>query len=318
MEAARVNRRLLIAITLASVMLGGLLFVPLPAALRSPFGASCLNALHYPVFGIFTVAGRLMLLAFTRLTPNRANALALAAVIVAAFAVEIVQPRFGRGGSLEDALIGSAGAIVAALIPVLTRTRRRSVLWLLLLILGAAVVTRPAWRELLAIQHRDAVFPNLGRFESEAELSYWIPAGYLDHRPELVSRSTNHVSEGGNSLRVNCTRGKWPGVFMTLGGQDWRGYDALAFDLYNPGKTFELGLRLDDDHRDSEFWGYRYDGLFQPTNGWNHFEIPMKTIEAGGWRRGMNLAAIHRMILFVDWKQKPCEWYLDNVRLIKR
>ena len=317
MEPGLAHRRQLFLVAAASAVLAGLLFIPLPPSLRTPLGASLLNSLHYPVFGLFAFAGRVLLLHITGLNTRPANLIALATVVLAAFGVEVIQPMFGRGGSLEDALIGTAGAVMAALIPFLFRTRPRVILWLALVIVGSLVVSRPAWHELLAVRHRDAEFPNLGRFETDAELSYWIAAGYLSRRPYLVSRSTNHVTEGKHSLHVSCTKGKWPGVFMTIGGQDWRGYDALEFDLHNPGKTFELGVRLDDDHPDSEFWGYRYDGLFHPTNGWNRITIPMRDIESGGWRRRMNLAAIQRMILFVDWKQKPCEWHLDNVRLIK-
>lgn len=318
-QTPRSSGRPSLLLAFAVVILTGLLFTPLPPAFRTPLGASLLNALHYPVFALFAYAGRILLREFTRLNDRAANALALALVLLGAAGVEIVQPLFGRSGSLEDALIGGAGAGMAALMPLLLQRGRKLLVWLwcLLVVTGALVVTRPAWNELLAVRYRDAQFPYLGRFERDAELSYWIAAGYLSRRPRLVSRSADHVTEGGHSLHVRCTQGKWPGVFMTIGGQDWRGHDALGFDLYNPGRTFELGIRIDDDHPDSEFWGYRYDGLFQPTNGWNHFTIPLTDIERGGWRRRMNLAAIRRMILLVDWKQKPCEWYLDNVRLLK-
>jgi len=317
MNLRTLQRHLPVVAALVAMVLAGLLFVPLPPALRTPLGASLLNSLHYPVFGFLAFAGRLLLVRFGKLRDGTANTVALVVVLFTAFGVEVIQPAFGRGGSLEDALIGAAGAVMAALIPFSFRSRALISLWLVLVLGGGALVSRPAWKELLAIRHRDAAFPLLGTFEADAELSYWIAAGYLSRRPYLVSRSTNHVTEGRHSLHVSCTKGKWPGVFMTIGGQDWRAHDALELDLFNPGKPFELGIRLDDDHPDSEFWGYRYDGLFEPTNGWNHIRIPMRDIENGGWRRKMNLASIQRMILFVDWKQKPCEWYLDNVRLVK-
>jgi len=317
-KAGRLNWRVALPLLLGAG-LGGLLFMPLPRVFQTPLGQSLLNATHLPVFAVFVWAGRMLLEAAWKWPPARANAAAFAMIVLGAFAVELVQPKFGRSGSLEDALIGVGGAALMFVSPwCLGRGRGRAIAWCAAVLIGCVIVLYPALRELNAIRFRSAQFPVLGDFEREEELSYWIPAGFLEPMPELVSRSTDHAKTGQHSLKVRCVRGKWPGVFMTVGGQDWSGYDALALDLFNPGRQFELGLRLDDDHPDSEFWGYRYDGLFYPTNGWNHIEIPMATIEKGGWRRGMNTRDIRRMIIFVDWKQKPCEWYLDNVRLIRR
>lgn len=274
-----------------------------------------MNAAHLPVFAVFVWVGRALLQMAFKFPAARANIVSFLLVVLAAFGVEVIQPRFGRSGSLEDAIIGLIGATLMFVTP-WCHLRVRRIAWVIVVVIGSLGVSYPAWRELLAIQHRDRQFPVLGDFERDDTLSYWIPAGYLEPKPKLVSRSDAHAKTGTHSLHVRCIRGKWPGVFMTIGGQDWSGYEALSLDLYNPGNQFELGIRVDDDHPDSEFWGFRYDGLFHPTNGWNHIEIPIQTIAQGGRRRGMNITDLRRMILFVDWKQKPCEWYLDNVRLV--
>lgn len=319
-KPARINWRLLLPV-LFGAGLAGLLFMPLPRVFQTPLGQSLLNATHLPVFAVFVWVGRLFLGAAFKWSTMRSNLVSFLLIAVGAFAVEVVQPKFGRSGSLEDALIGVGGALLMFVSPWFVeggRSRGRAIAWGAMVLGGSLIVLYPALRELNAIQYRAKQFPILGDFERDEVLSYWIPAGFLEPIPELVSRSKEHAKTGSHSLQVRCVRGKWPGVFMTIGGQDWSDHDALVLDLYNPGEEFELGLRLDDDHPDSEFWGYRYDGLFRPTNGWNHIEIPMMQIAKGGWRRGMNITDIRRMIIFVDWRQKPCEWYLDNVRLIKK
>ena len=302
------------------VGLFALLFAPLPRVFQTPLGQSLLNATHLPVFAAFVLIGRILLSSTLKQSPQRANFTSFGLVTFGAVAVELVQPKFGRSGSLEDAVIGVVGATLMLITPWFfgaDRSTGRRAIWFFLAVVASIAVTFPALRELKAIQYRDKQFPILGDFERDDVLSYWIPAGYLEPISELVSRSDEHSQTGDHSLHVKCVRGKWPGVFMTIGGQDWSDYKALEMDIYNPGKQFEVGIRLDDDHPDSEFWGFRYDGLFYPTNGWNHISIPMKTIATGGRRRGMNITDIRRMILFVDWKQKPCEWFLDNVRLIE-
>jgi hypothetical protein len=305
---------------IGGAFLGGLLFIPLPRLFQTPLGQSLLNATHLPVFAVFVWVGRLLLRVLLNHSRKKANLVAFLLIVTGAFAVEAVQPKFGRSGSLEDALIGLSGATLMFVTPWFVGAglgRRRAVLWGGAVFVSCVIVLFPALRELNAIRYRAEQFPMLGDFERDDVLSYWIPSGYLEPKPELVARSQEHAKTGNHSLKVSCVKGKWPGVFMTIGGQDWSGYRSMALDLYNPGEQFELGLRLDDDHPDSEFLGFRYDGLFYPTNGWNHIEISMKTIAKGGHRRGMNIADIRRMILFVDWRQKPCEWYLDNVRLVE-
>lgn len=316
---AQFHLRLILPL-LGGVGLFALLFTPLPRVLQTPLGQSLLNATHLPVFAAFVLIGRILFASLLKQTPMRANLTSFGLVAFGAVAVELVQPKFGRSGSWEDAVIGTIGAVLMLITPWffgVDRSTGRKAIWFFAAAMASIAVTFPALRELKAIQHREKQFPILGDFERDDTLSYWIPAGYLEPISELVARSDEHAQTGDHSLHVQCIRGKWPGVFMTIGGQDWSDYGALEMDIYNPGNQFELGVRLDDDHPDSEFWGFRYDGLFHPTNGWNHISIPMQTIAKGGWRRGMNITDIRRMILFVDWKQKPCEWYLDNVRLVK-
>lgn len=303
---------------LAFLGFGVLLFLPLPRVFQTPLGQSFLNATHLPVFAVFAWAGAVLWRRFGHWKCEHAALIATGLVILGALAVEVVQPVFGRSGSWEDAGIGMLGTMVFLLGTRWLRPgsgRAGFWKWAAFTVAAVLLVCRPILREFGAIGQRNAAFPVLGDFEHAAELSYWIPAGYLEPRPELVHRVAEPVRHGRHSLRVDASVGKWPGVFLNTGGQDWSNHRELALELHNPGEPFKLGIRLDDEHPDSEFWGYRYDGVFTLTNRWNPIRIPVRTIAKGGWRRGMNVTDIRRMILFVDPETKPRVFHVDHVRL---
>jgi hypothetical protein len=306
---------------LAFAGFGVLLFLPLPRYFATPLGQSFLNATHLPVFAVFAWAGAVLWRRFApwkSLSAGSANWISAGIITLAALAVEVIQPVFGRSASVEDAAIGILGIglfLVGTRCFGGGRPRWKIAVWGICALACVLIVTQPILREITAMGYRSSQFPVLGDFERDQELSYWIPAGYLEPRPKLVSRSTENVSSGSASLRIDASVGKWPGVFLNTGSQDWSNHEALTLDFHNPGTPFQVGIRLDDDHADSEVWGYRYDGLFTLSNGWNHISIPTIDIARGGWRRGMNITDIRRMIIFIDAETKPRVFHLDNVRL---
>jgi len=75
-----------------------------------------------------------------------------------------------------------------------------------------------------------------------------------------------------------------------------------------------LGLRIDDDGEVSDYHS-RYNTSLKLETGWNGFDIPIHEIASQPRNRRLNTGAIRRMMLYVDQRDSPREFYLDNVVL---
>ena len=149
------------------VGLFGLLVAPLPRVFQTPLGQSMLNATHLPVFACFVWIGRSLFEALFRMPSLRANLTSFGLVAFGAVALELVQPKFGRPGSLEDAVIGLVGAVLAQVTPWFFERgnpRGKQALWLAAVVVASVAVLYPALQELKAIQYRKQQFPLLGDF----------------------------------------------------------------------------------------------------------------------------------------------------------
>ena len=118
------------------------------------------------------------------------------------------------------------------------------------------------------------------------------------------------------SVRLRTTPTLWSSIRFLAADQDWRGYEALAFDIFNPAAPFDLALRIDDadsiaNDRD------RYHAAIPLASGWTHASIPLEKIAAGPVGRKLRLDAIRRVIFFLDTQPEPRTFYLDHVRLEK-
>ena len=99
--------------------------------------------------------------------------------------------------------------------------------------------------------------------------------------------------------------------------EDWRGCEALAFSVFNPGGPVMLHFRVHDREHAGEHQEYydRYNGTRLLAGGWNDIVIPMQAIHDAPRGRTMDLAHIRGFGLFV-MDQPELLLYLDDVRLL--
>ena len=298
----------------ATVISAGFL-IPIRWQVNVEFWERLMDYLHVPVFAAIT--GFLFVHFPARLTRRARIGWAIFSAAALAGGIERIQEFTGREASMSDFEDGIAGSALAGCALAAWPLRAR-VLWLsltaILVTAVSAVVLQPAWREFRAMQWRSAHFPLLADFEENTELPLWLSSHQADAQHGAdIERSQDFASRGAWSLRVSTQLTEFPGVRFLCGEQDWRGRKALAFDLYNTGAAFDLALRIDDDFPKPDR-GDRFLKTLPVASGWNHFSIPIVEIAAAP-KRPMNLAAVRRIVVFLDSPKEPHVFYLDHLRL---
>ena len=100
--------------------------------------------------------------------------------------------------------------------------------------------------------------------------------------------------------------------------RDWRGYQWLAFEVFNPEQeTLQLTIRINDRIHDQK--GHRYSDRFNKIllvgPGWNHFEISLEDVEEAPSNREMDLKDVFSLGLFATNLKEPRALFFDYFRL---
>ncbi len=231
--------------------------------------------------------------------------------------VEVIQPYTGRTESFDDFRNGFFGVVIAlAAIPVWLQHKRwfSRFLHLVFTVLITAFVLQPAWQEWKGIQWRKQNFPLLGDFETPIELKLWTSQGGSDRSWTELTFSTEYATHGSHSLRIQTGVGNWAGVSYAAGVQDWSNYTSLAFEIYNPGASFTLGIRVDDDvgPRNSSS---RFSRQIELAPGPTKITISVHDLQQQAKPQPLHVQGIRRLALFTGEQQNSRVFYLDNVRL---
>lgn len=148
-------------------------------------------------------------------------------------------------------------------------------------------------------------------FESEAELDRFH---WKCHT--LFSLSSENVTHGEKSLRLELYPSSYPGLSPKLSVNDWRGYKAVFFDVYNPeDKSVSLAVRIDDKKEHPDYKD-RYNKSFILKPGLNHMNIPLDSLITSGTQRILDVKNIYRFLIFMSHPPKKFVLYLDYIRLM--
>lgn len=229
-------------------------------------------------------------------------------VVAVSVAIEAIQAQVGRNASWLDVLRNLIGTWLA----LAWAQRPAPAVWIARLGVSGLLV----W-QLLPLAgdfqlHRDnqRALPLLADFEQPLDLRQW--------RGE-VERVSSPVSVGSYSLAVTLPTGvPYPGAQFDRLAIDWRGYQALRFDVYNPqAEPFNLSVRIDDLAHDRRNLGYRdrFNTRLVAEPGWNQYRIPLSEIEQAPQERHLDLHRIQRIYWFTHHLEAPRRLYLDNVHL---
>ncbi len=289
--------------------------VPLKFEVAMEFWERFLDFLHVPAFAAIALYLHHFLPA--KWSPARRLGWAFGLAAAASGMVEILQHWTGRQASFWDFYYSVSGAFLSVLWLLLwPRGFGSRVAWVLYTALICAATGLPAWHQWQCLAWREMNFPMISDFEDLEEFRLWREWRPFDAGWGFsIVPSTRYVTHGRQSARV-ILRGSQNGTMrIFLVNQDWRPYQAFAFDLFNPGEPFELSMRVDDDGPILPPPNRFYRAL-PIEHGWNHIRIPLEEAKHPAKGRPLNLAAMRRIVFFrYEPKVDVCVFYLDWLRV---
>lgn len=147
-------------------------------------------------------------------------------------------------------------------------------------------------------------------FEDESTFKNWNGS---------ISMSDEFPSHGKTSLKLFAPG--WQPLLLESEKipKDWKGFDCLKFDIYNPSSNLQFGtIQIFDGlatDNEAEINGQSYVGsgkLFM-AKGWNHFEFLLDHVMVEEGNRPLSLDKIRKLRFSFSPADHP--FFIDNIRL---
>ena len=283
------------------------LFVGGPVHTSYPYFLAAWNIGHIFYFALLTFWLRQNFF-ILRVNPNRLKWFIFSLLVLSlGLAIEWAQNGLNRVPDWHDIWRNQLGAWLAwSLLSRQTRVKRPIVCLLgVFLAIELFLVGNAVWTD-RRIQNQ---LPLISELEEEMDLNHWTGN---------VSLSDEFAARGGASLKVQFDTGHYSGMRLAKMPRDWRGYQWLAFEVFNPEQeTLQLTIRINDRIHDQK--GHRYSDRFNKRllvgPGWNHFEISLEDVEEAPSNREMDLKDVFSLGLFATNLKEPRALFFDYFRL---
>ncbi|BBO84274.1 hypothetical protein DSCO28_48400 [Desulfosarcina ovata subsp. sediminis] len=229
-------------------------------------------------------------------------------------AVEIAQGAVGRYPGWADVEHDILGSLLAIFFLFPSRLQlhlgwRRMVQvailgWLLLAL-------APVARALVDEWDMTRAFPVLADFEAPFELERWSGNAHLsiDHSIAVSGRA---------SLCIDLNTTRYSGASLNYFPGDWRGWQWIAFSVYNPDpQPIRLVCKINDHQHDISGCRYadRFNRTFEMHSGWNRIRIPLEAVATAPQGRRMDLSRISEFNLFAVELPQSRQIFLDWLAL---
>lgn len=243
---------------------------------------------------------------------------ALAGTLLLGGAIELIQGAqefFGanRAASYGDLLRNMAGAFMYLLWWQSRRTKRFRLRLRFLILPIAILVVLPVILAAFDDYNVRKDFPILASFEHKDELSRWVYG-----RTSTIRRVEGMARDGQFAAAIDYTTDQYSQITMKYFYRDWRGYKAMALDVYNPNEPVELMIKIYDRQHEGPGINFlnRYNASRHLQHGWNEIRLPMEDIEHGPANRLMELDQMRGVAFFLTDQPKPRTLFIDNLRLV--
>ncbi|MDF0748743.1 succinyl-CoA synthetase subunit beta [Marinobacter sp. 71-i] len=235
-------------------------------------------------------------------------------VLLVGAGIELLQYGTSRQVDWQDMLRNLLGlwAVLAAR-PLASQTRLSLLTaWSLRVIIGALLLAQTGTTAGVAIQQYKVsqLLPALYDFSQPDPSPYWN--GAITPVPSDAPHSSQH------ELRISLSTTRYSGMSLHNFPADWRGYNELVIDLYNPqDQLFGMALRINDIEHDlgDNAYNDRFNTRLTLSPGPNRFRLDLSQVRNAPRGRAMDMQKIRRVILFATGIQEPKTVYLRDIRL---
>jgi len=131
----------------------------------------------------------------------------------------------------------------------------------------------------------------------------------------LLNLSDEHATHGMKSLKLELFPSAYPGLNPVLDKKDWRGYNSLCLDLFNPDNENKKIVMRIDDKEDADDYADRYNMSFLLRPGMNNIVIPLNSLITSGTNRQLDLRKIYKYLFFMVNPTQKAVLYVDHIRL---
>lgn len=224
----------------------------------------------------------------------------------------LLQREFSRGDIINDVLGGYIGLLALAIFNK-QQTLKLKATALILIIFCFSAGLRNMEKHLLDEWNMRQQFPVLSDFENQLEMSRW------ENNKTVLKRTQDFVKTGDYSLKVSFLPGRYPNISLEHFINNWSGYKAISYSIYNPdNKNHAFEMKVYDKRNVSRGRSYndRFNHKISVAPGWNTFNIPLTDIISAPKNRSMNIRQIKGFSLFTDHLKQPLTLYIDNIHLI--
>jgi hypothetical protein len=147
-------------------------------------------------------------------------------------------------------------------------------------------------------------------FETDADLSalHWKCR-------TLLALSPDHATHGKRALNIGFYPSSYPGTSIKTMPRNWRRFDTLALEVYNPPSQGELrfAVRI-DDRPDAPDFADRFNSGLILSPGSNHLRLDLHSLKTPSGRP-LDLATIHALVFFLVDPPEKKELFMDYLRL---
>lgn len=292
------------------ILIAPLFFVGGPGWSDGPLFKSAWNLGHILFFALLTLA----IQPWRVWTGWSLWGIGTLAVLMLGTGIELLQHGTSRQMDWQDILRNQVGVwTILAVRPRASLTRKSGpVVWPLRLIVAALLAAEIGATARVAIQqyHVSQLLPTLYDFRQPDPSPFW---------DGVITPVTDHaINAHERALRISLSTARYSGVSLHNLPEDWRDYDRLIIDLYNPqDHPLPMVLRINDIEHDlgDNDYNDRFNTRLPLAPGPNQFELDLDRVRAAPEGRSMNMQAIRRLILFTVALPEPKTLYLRDIRL---
>lgn len=236
-------------------------------------------------------------------------------------AIELLQSRMNRSMDLHDLYRDILGTLLALAFFFYQNKKKQNAnnihyQYLLLFILSFVLIAIDQKRLVQAIQVKLQAqnnFPMLADFETSNELKQWSGKN--------LSLSNKHVLTGLFSMEAKLSAAtKFSGFSLKQMPSDWRGFEYLLINIYNPNENIiKICTKISDVDHDLKNQSYnnRFNQCFSLLgNQWNNIKIPLINIENSPKGRKLEMNNMSQLGLFTSGLKSDKIIYLDGITLL--